>query len=304
MPDAPRLVLMDGSASLYRAFFALPALTNSRGTPTNAVLGFATILLKLLREEEPAAAAAVFDGPGPTTRHREFPAYKAQRPSMPERLVEQIPLIHRLLAAMRIPLLMVVGEEADDILATIAAKAASQGYLVRLVTGDKDLLQVVGERIVVRDPMAPRTLGPAEVEGRYGISPAQVPDLLGLMGDSSDNIPGVPGVGEKTARDLLQRFGSLEAVLDHATEVARPKLREALVTHGEQARFSKRLATVRTDLPVPWTIADLARQEPDVPALLALFRELEFTRLIQQFEQPTLSAMTNDGISKANDQTQ
>ena len=294
MPDAPRLVLVDGSASLYRAFFALPALTNSRGIPTNAVLGFATILLKLLREEEPAAAAAVFDGPGPTTRHREFPAYKAQRPSMPERLVEQIPLIHRLLAAMRMPLLMVAGEEADDILATIAATAASQGYLVRLVTGDKDLLQGVGERIVVRDPLAPRTLGPAEVEGRYGISPAQVPDLLGLMGDSSDNIPGVPGVGEKTARDLLQRFGSLEAVLDRAAEVARPKLREALMTHAEQARFSKRLATVRTDLPIPWSIGDPARREPDVPALLALFRELEFTRLIQQFEQPTLRAMTND----------
>ena len=294
MPDALRLVLVDGSASLYRAFFALPALTNSRGTPTNAVLGFATILLKLLREEKPAAAAVVFDSPGPTTRHREFSAYKAQRPAMPERLVEQIPLVHRLLAAMRVPLLLVAGEEADDILATIATTAAAQGYLVRLVTGDKDLLQVVGDRIVVRDPMAPRTLGPAEVEGRYGISPAQVPDFLGLMGDSSDNIPGVPGVGEKTARDLLQRFGSLEAVLERAAEVTRPKLREALMTHAEQARFSKRLATIRTDLPVPWSIADLARQEPDVPALLALFRELGFTRLIQQFEQPTLRAMTND----------
>jgi 5'-3' exonuclease len=288
MPDGPRLVLVDGSASLYRAFFALPALTNSRGTPTNAVLGFTTMLLKLLREEEPEAVAVVFDGPGPTTRHREFPAYKAQRPDMPERLVEQIPLVHRLLAAMRVPLLMVSGEEADDILATIAETAATQGYLVRLVTGDKDLLQIVGERIVVRDPQFSRTLGPAEVGGRYGISPAQVPDLLALMGDSSDNIPGVPGVGEKTARELLQRFGSLEGVLERVAEVSRPKLREALTTHAQQARVSKRLATIRRDLPVPWSVADFRRREPDVPNLLALFRELEFTRLIQQFEQPSL----------------
>jgi 5'-3' exonuclease len=288
MPDGPRLVLVDGSASLYRAFFALPALTNSRGTPTNAALGFTTMLFKLLREEEPEAVAVAFDGPGPTTRHREFPAYKAQRPDMPERLVEQIPLVHRLLAAMRVPLLMVSGEEADDILATIAQTAATQGYLVRVVTGDKDLLQIVGERIVVRDPQSSRTLGPAEVEGRYGISPAQVPDLLALMGDSSDNIPGVPGVGEKTARELLQSFGSLEDVLERVAEVSRPKLREALTTHAQQARLSRRLATIRRDLPVPWSVADFRRRGPDVPNLLALFRELEFTRLIQQFEQPSL----------------
>ncbi len=293
MVEPPRLVLVDGSASLYRAFFALPALSNSRGIPTNAVLGFTTMLLKLLREEEPEAVAVAFDGPGPTARHREFPAYKAQRPDMPGRLVEQIPLVHRLLAAMRVPLLMVAGEEADDILATIAEAGAAQGYLVRLVTGDKDLLQVVGERIVVRDPQSSRTLGTAEVEERYGIPPAQVPDLLALMGDSSDNIPGVPGVGEKTAGELLRRFGSLEGVLGGVTEIRRPKLREALTAHAEQARFSRQLATVRRDLPVPWSVTDFIRRSPDIPALLALFRELEFTRLIQQFEQPPL-AMTND----------
>jgi ribonuclease HI len=165
---------------------------------------------------------------------------------------------------------------------------------VRIVTADKDLLQLVGERIVVRDPLAPRTTGPAEVEGRYGISPRQVPDFLALMGDSSDNIPGVPGVGEKTARDLLRRFGSLEAALERATEVERPKLREALLTHAEQARLSKRLATIRTDLDVPWGVAELARRAPDTPAILAVFRELEFTRLVQQFEQPSLGGMTND----------
>jgi 5'-3' exonuclease len=291
MSDAPRLVLVDGSASVYRAFHALPPLSNSAGVPTHAVLGFTTMLLKLLREEEPQALAIAFDGPGPTTRHREFPAYKANRPAMPDTLVAQIPLIHRVVDAMRVPRLMVPGEEADDILGTVAVRAAAQAYEVRVVTTDKDLLQLVGERIVVRDPLTPRTSGPVEVEGRYGIVPRQVPDLLALMGDSSDNIPGIPGVGEKTARELLRRFGSLEEALARAAEVERPKLREALAVHAEQARLSKRLATIRTDLEVPWGVADLARTPPDTAALLAIFRELEFTRLVQQFEQPSLGGI-------------
>jgi ribonuclease HI len=288
MADDRRLVLVDGSASLYRAYHALPPLSTSAGVPTHAVLGFLTMLLKLLREEEPDALAVVFDGPGPTTRHREYPAYKAHRPPMPDGLVTQIPLVHRVLEAMRVPVLMMPGEEADDILGTVAVRAAAQAYGVRVVTGDKDLLQLVGDRILVRDPLGPRTTGPAEVEARYGIAPTQVPDLLALMGDSSDNIPGVPGVGEKTARELLRRFGSLEGALARTDEVERPRLRDALRTHAEQARLSKRLATIRVDLPVPWAIRDLARQEPDTAALLPVLRALEFSRLVQQFEQPSL----------------
>jgi DNA polymerase-1 len=285
MGAAPRLVLVDGSASLYRAFFALPPLSNSRGIPTHAVLGFTTMLLKLLREEEPDALAVAFDGPGPTTRHHEFAEYKAQRPAMPEAMVQQVPYVHRVLEAMRVPVLMLPAEEADDILGTVAVRAAAEGTQVTLVSGDKDLLQLVGERIAVRDTMKERTWGPAEVLERYGISPGQFPDLLALMGDSIDNIPGVPGVGEKTARDLLARFGTLETVLVRAAEVSRPKLREALRTQAEQARLSKRLATIRTDLPVPWATADLSRKAPDSSALLGLFRELEFSRLVQQFSQ-------------------
>lgn len=289
MARAPHLILVDGSSSLYRAFFALPPLSNSKGTPTHAVLGFTTMLLKLLREEEPDALAVAFDGPGPTTRHREFAEYKAQRPEMPQAMAHQIPYVHRVLEAMRVPILMIPAEEADDILGTVAVRAAAEGYRVTLVSGDKDLLQVVGERIVVRDTMKERTWGPAEVQERYGISPGQFPDFLALMGDSIDNIPGVPGVGEKTARDLVQRYGTLEAVLERGAEVSRPRLREALRTHAERARMSKRLATIRTDLSVPWTTADLSRKAPDVSPLLALFRELEFSRLVQQFSQPTLA---------------
>lgn len=285
MASAQHLVLVDGSSSLYRAFFALPPLSNATGVPTHAVLGFTTMLLKLLREEVPEALGVAFDGPGPTARHLEFAEYKAQRPEMPEPMVRQIPYVHRMLTAMRIPILMIPGEEADDILATVAMRAAADGHAVTLITGDKDLLQVVGERITVRDTMKQRTSGPAEVQERYGIPPAHLPDLLALMGDHVDNIPGVPGIGEKTARELLQRFGTLEGVLARIGEVPRARLRGLLLAHAEQARLSKRLATVRRDLSLPWSVPDLVRREPDTAALLALCRELEFSRLVQQFSQ-------------------
>ena len=285
MTSTQHLVLVDGSSSLYRAFFALPPLSTSRGAPTNAILGFTNMLLKLLREENPDAIAVAFDGPGPTTRHRVFAEYKAHRPETPETMLQQIPSVHRVLEGMRIPILMMPSEEADDILGSVAIRGAAEGYRVVLVSGDKDLFQLVGERIIVRDTMKERTWGPAEVQERYGISPGQFPDLLALMGDSIDNIPGVPGVGEKTARDLLQRFGTLEGVLERISEVSKLKLGEALQAHAEQARLSKRLATIRTDLPVPWSPADLKRKTPDVTALLDLFQELEFSRLVQQFSQ-------------------
>ena len=279
------MVLVDGSSSLYRAFFALPPLSTSGGMPTNAILGFTNMLLKLLREENPDAVAVAFDGPGPTRRHQEFAAYKAQRPETPQAMLQQIPYVHRVLGGMRIPILMMPSEEADDILGTVAVGAAAEGYRVILVSGDKDLFQVVGEHVLLRDTMKERTWGPTEVAERYGISPRQIPDLLALMGDSVDNIPGVPGVGEKTARDLLHRFGTLEAALERISEVSKAKLREALQAYADQARLSKRLATIQTNLPVPWSPADLARKTADVTALLELFRELEFSRLVQQFSQ-------------------
>ncbi len=285
MAEPRGMVLIDGSSSLYRAFFALPPLSNAKGIPTHAVLGFTTMLLKVLRQEEPDALAVAFDGPGPTVRHQEFAQYKAQRPKMPETMVQQIPYVHRVLEAMRVPVLMIPAEEADDILGTVAVRAAAEGYRVTLISGDKDLLQLVDARIAVRDTMKERTWDPVQVLDRYGISPAQLPDLLALMGDSVDNIPGIPGIGEKTARDLLQRYGTIEAVLERRAEVPRPKVRDALQRHGEQARLSKRLATIRTDLPMPWAPADFSRKPPDVPALLDLFRELEFSRLAQQFSQ-------------------
>jgi len=286
-----RLFLVDGSSNLYRAYHALPPLSNAQGLPTHGILGFTSMLLKLLREDAPEALAVAFDGPGPTVRHQLFTEYKANRPPMPDALAQQIPFVHQVLQAMRVPVLMVSGEEADDILASAAVRAAGEGYRVVLISGDKDLLQVVDDRIVVRDTMKGKTWGQAEVEQRYGVSPRQFPELLALMGDSIDNIPGIPGVGDKTARDLLQRFGNLEAVLERAGEITSPKLREAVRTHTERARLSKRLATIRTDLPLSRGPADFHRTAPDVPSLLALFRELGFTRLAEQFSQPTLGGV-------------
>jgi 5'-3' exonuclease len=297
-----RLFLVDGSSNLYRAFHALPPLSNTQGLPTHATLGFTSMLLKLLREDAPEALAVAFDGPGPTVRHHLFTEYKANRPPMPDALAQQIPSVHQVLQAMRVPVLMVSGEEADDILASAAVRAAGEGFRVVLLSGDKDLLQVVDERIVVRDTMKGKTWGQAEVEQRYGVSPRQFPELLALTGDSIDNIPGVPGVGDKTARDLLQRFGSLEAVLERAGEIASPKLREAVRAHAEQIRLSMRLATIRTDLPLPWGARDFRRTAPDVPAVLALFRELGFARLAEQFSQPaffTEDPAKNAGKSKS-----
>lgn len=288
MSGPGRLLLVDGSGSVYRAFFALPPLTTHAGIPTNAVLGFATMLLKLLREEAPEAAAVALDGPGPTARHREYAAYKANRPETPDALIRQMPYIRRFLDGLRLPVLMLPGEEADDILGTVATAAAARGQEVTLVTGDKDLLQLVGERITVRDPTKGRRTGPAEVRERYGVPPAGIPDFLALMGDSVDNIPGIPGVGEKTARELLERFGTLEGVLGRAEEIPRPKLREAVRTHADTARLSRRLTVIRTDLPAPWSPESFRRREPDATALLALCRELELARLASLFAQPSL----------------
>jgi 5'-3' exonuclease len=286
---APRLVLVDGSASLYRAFHALPPLATSAGVPTHAVLGFVTMLLKLLREERPTGAAVVWDGPGPTRRHQEFAAYKAQRPGMPEGLLRQLPQLHRFLEAMRMPMLAVRGEEADDVLGVLAQQAAADGYRVVLVTGDKDLLQLVTDRIVLREPLKTAATGRAEVLARYGLPPERLPEFFALVGDHIDNIPGVPGVGDKTARELVQQFGTVEALLARLDDVPRPKLRETLRTHADRLRQNRGLVALRLDVPLPCAVADLHRQEPDRAALLALCEELEFTRLAQQFRQPDLT---------------
>lgn len=284
MAERSVLYLIDGSATLYRAFFAVPPLSTSYGLPTGAVYGFANMLLKLIKERGPEFLAVAFDKGGMTARHEAYAEYKANRPPTPPELLQQIPYTYRLVEALSIPLLAEEGYEADDLLGTAARKAAEAGTTVTLVTADKDFLQLVGPRIKVYDPIREKLYGEEEVVERYGVEPGQLPDLFALMGDPVDNIPNIPGVGEKTARALVQRFGSIENLLDHLKEVKPSKVRESLQAHGERLRLNKDLVTIKTDLPLELTLSDLTFKGPDEAALHALFQELEFSSLLKRLK--------------------
>ena len=279
-----QLYLIDGTSYIYRAFHAMPSLTNSRGLPTSAILGFTNMFLKVLRERAPEYVGVVFDAGGETERHREFEAYKAPRPPMPEALAPQIPYVYRVVEALQLPTVMEEGYAADDIIGTVAMRAAADGFQVTIVSGDKDLFQLVGPAIQVFDPMRDKAYGVQEVEERYGVPPQALVDLMSLTGDAVDNIPGVPGVGEKTASALIQEFGTLEHLLGALDRVKRPKLREALETHVERVRMNHALVAIRTDLPLSVSPQALRRPLPDWERLRALFRELEFTRLLTSLE--------------------
>jgi len=284
----PRLCLVDGSSYVFRAFHGLPPLTGPGGRPTNATYGFTTMLLRLLREQAPEYAGIIFDTEGPTERHLAFEAYKAQRPPMPEALAVQLPDIREVVAGLRLPFVAEPGQEADDLLGSLALRGAASGFDVVLVTGDKDMCQVVGPHVRLYDSMRDRWTGEAEVRERFGVPPASVPEVMGLMGDSVDNIPGVPGVGEKTAKQLIAEFGSIENLLGSLPAVKRPRLREALAAHAEQARLSRALATIRTDLPIPFHPEAFRRKPPDLAALGNLFKALGFTRLLEAVAQGVL----------------
>ncbi len=282
-----KIYLLDGSGYIYRAYFGVRELATSGGLRTNAIYGFTTMLLRLLREERPEQLAVIFDPPrGETFRSRLYPEYKAHRAAMPDDLVAQVPYIRQMVRALNIPALEIPGYEADDVIATVARRQADEGMEVTVVTGDKDLMQIVGERISLLDTMKEKRCGPPEVLQRFGVPPERVTDILGLAGDASDNIPGVPGIGEKTAAELVQRFGSLEDVLKWGHLVNGRKRREALRTYADQARLSKVLATVRDDVPLEIAFDDLTPGPPDHAALLPLLRELEFDALILQFTPP------------------
>ncbi len=275
-----RVHLIDGTLYIYRAFFALPPMSDSRGLPTNAIYGFTNMLLKVLREKSPEHIVVVFDAGGETERHREFEAYKAQRPPMPDTLAPQIPYVYRVVEALQVPTLMEEGYEADDIIGTLATRAVADGFQVTIVSGDKDLFQLVNPATEVYDPMRDKTYRVQDVQERYGVPPQAMTDLMSLVGDAVDNIPGVPGVGEKTASTLIQEFGTVENLLDSLDQVKRPKLREALSAHAARIRMNRSLVTLRTDLPLCVSPQDLRRQVPNAERLRTLFEELGFTRLL------------------------
>jgi DNA polymerase-1 len=278
VPTRKRLYLIDGNSYIYRAFHAIRRLSNSKGFPTNAVYGFTAMLMKIVREEQPDYLAVAFDSKGPTTRHEYYPQYKATRPPMPDDLVPQIPVIWELVKAFRIPVLQQQGIEADDLLAA-ATRAGLRHHLdVVLVSGDKDLLQLVSPHVSVLDTMKEQRWTPEEVQERYGVGPEHLVEMMALMGDSVDNVPGVRGVGEKTALELVKQFGTLERLYAHLDEVKGDARRKALAAGRDDAYLSRRLVRLDPEVPVAVDLDRLRPQAPDTEAALAIFKEMEFSR--------------------------
>ncbi len=283
---AERFFLIDGTAFAYRSFFAIKAgLSDSKGRPTNAVFGFTRILLKILREQNPSHIAVVFDTKGKTFREEIYPEYKANRPETPPDLVAQLPLIDEVVKALAIPILRVEGVEADDVMGTLARWAEAAGMDSVLVTGDKDLLQLVTDHISVYDTAkgdAGLWYNPAEVRARFGVDPARVIDALGLMGDTADNVPGVPGIGEKTARTLLERYGTVEGVYEHLDEL-KGKQRQRLEDNRDLAFLCRQLVTIRTDVQLDMTLDAFRRKKLDRDKLAQVFADLDFESLQKEF---------------------
>ena len=284
MPSRPRLFLIDGSSYIYRAFYAIGHLSNSKGLPTNAIYGFTQMLLKVLKDHQPDYIAIAFDSRAPTFRSTVYKEYKANRPAMPENLSLQIPYIKKIVEGYRIATLEADGFEADDLIGTVA-KAMESKVDVVIITGDKDILQLVSDRILVYDTMKGKKFGMDEVMERFGVKPAQVVEVMGLAGDAIDNIPGVPGIGEKTAMTLIKTFGSIDNLLAHVDQVPQAKLREKLETHGEVAKLSRELATILIDAPVTAQLEDFVIPSPDTQSLREILKELEFNKLLNDLPE-------------------
>ena len=285
----PKLLLIDGNSLLHRAYHALPALSTSDGQPTNAVYGLTQMLTRLLDEEDPDAALVAFDAPGATFRHEQFADYKANRPPMAEELASQLTLACDLMAALGLRHVQKEGYEADDIMGTVAQRAAREGWDVLVVTGDRDLVQLVGDHVKVLATLKglreTKIYDEASVREEYGVMPAQFADLKGLAGDSSDNIPGVPGIGPKTAQALLGEFGSVEAVLAGLKEITSDRLRAKLAEYADQARLSKQLATIATDVPLEISLAKLDWPGIQQGPLRQLLARWEFSSLLERLDE-------------------
>jgi DNA polymerase I len=290
MSERSVLYLIDGSSYIYRAYYAIRHLSSPLGFPTNAIYGFTQMLIKVLKAEVPDHVAVVFDAGRHTFRNEIYPDYKANRVSMPDDLALQVTPIKEMVRAFNIPAMELAGFEADDIIGTIARDCESKGVDVMVVTGDKDLMQIVSEKVRLLDTMKDKVSGIPEVEERFGVPPGLVVDILGLAGDSSDNIPGVPGIGEKTAIRLIHEFGNLDSLLERAGEV-KGKNGERLREFSDQARLSRQLATIDCRVPIEYDFNDFSLSQPDTRRLAELFKEYGFTTLIKDLSsKPTLSS--------------
>ncbi len=292
----PRLFLIDGSNQMYRAYHALPPMNGPDGRTTHAIYGFVTMLRKLMADHRPEHIAAAFDLAGPTFRSEMAADYKATRSPMPPDLIEQVPFVRQACEALGVPILTLERYEADDVMGTLARQAAEQGYEVVLVTGDKDFFQLVGGPISVYNPRDEGTwFDEAAVREKFGVAPSQVIDVLALMGDTIDNVKGVPGIGEKGARELISTHGSLDALLVAAPALTQKRYREALKTHADQARESRRLVTIRTDIPVTFEAECCQYRGANRNAVFELFSKLGFRSLVTEFA-PTADSIVRDYV--------
>ena len=280
-----RIFLIDGQSYIYRAFYAVRELSTSKGFPTNAIFGFVNMLQRIREGHQPSHLAVVFDAPGKNFRHDLYQEYKAHRLAMPEPLRPQIPRIKEVVRAYRIPAIELAGYEADDIIATLTTRWEQQGAEVVIVSGDKDLMQLVSGHVTMLDTMKDEQIGIDQVQAKFGVEPSRVVDVQALMGDATDGIPGIPGIGKKTAIKLISEWHDVENLLQHAAEIP-GKLGEKIRTHADLARLSKTLATLCRDVPLQLDLADLARTEPDRERLRSLFTEFEFRRLLAEIESP------------------
>ena len=292
-----KLVLIDGHSILNRAFYGVPDLSNAEGLHTNAIYGFLNIMFKILEEEKPEYLAVAFDVHAPTFRHKMYEAYKGTRKPMPEELREQVPVMKEILKAMHITIMEQAGLEADDILGTLAKKAEQAGLEVSLVSGDRDLLQIATDHIKIRIPKTKQgrteieDYYAADVQAAYQVTPLQFIELKALMGDTADNIPGVPKVGEKTAQALMVEYGSLDNIYAHVEEISKKSIRESLIEHKDLADLSKTLATIKTDCELQLDYEQARAEGFYTPEAYTLCKRLEFKNLLGRFEK---DAAAND----------
>ena len=308
--ERPTLYLIDGSGYIFRAFFALPQLNNSRGLPTNAVYGFIRMLLKLLKEERPRHIAVVFDSPRKTFRDDLFESYKANRVEAPNDLTVQVPYILRAVEAFRIKSLVLEGFEADDVIGTLAARAAAKRFETVIVTEDKDFMQLVGPHVTLWNTMRDRRVDAREVRARLGVDPSAVVDVMALMGDSIDNVKGVPGVGEKTATALIKHFGSLDKLYANLAEVetiaglrGAKRIAALLAEHRASAELARKLVSIDTAAPVEADVSALDWPGIDERAVSELLRELEFHSLLNELTPAQATLPTGGAQSREHEVT-
>src|ERR1700681_496809 len=301
------IFLVDGSSYIFRAYHALPPLNRkSDGLQVNAVLGFCNMLWKLLREmppdNRPTHLAIIFDKSEITFRNKLYPDYKAHRPPAPDELIPQFPLIREAVRAFDLPCLEQAGFEADDLIATYVREASERGATATIVSSDKDLMQLVTDCVTMYDTMKDRRIGVAEVIEKFGVPPAKVVEVQALAGDSTDNVPGVPGIGVKTAAQLIVEYGDLETLLQRAGEIKQPKRREALIENAEKARISRQLVLLDARVKLEVALDDLAVHEPDARKLIAFLKAMEFsalTRRVAEYAQIDPADVAADGNNKS-----